>query len=214
MKKSKTTEHFATICLCLLAFFWGISGLFAHSMTPPPAKGKEKLIVVKNNKLIFDPYEHVGENTRILHIGVATQPKFGTLNFRNDNTIVYQPNQDLCEETDEFAYFIETAQGTETYEVNVEILCESLTILSGFSPDSDDDYNTFTILGIQNYPNNTLLIFNKWGEQVYSAKGYQNDWKGTEKERPTTADEGVYYYVFNDGQGHSYSGYVQVLAGS
>jgi gliding motility-associated-like protein len=43
------------------------------------------------------------------------------------------------------------------------------------------------------YPENKVMIFNRWGDKVYEKEGYQNDWNGTYKNRPLPA--GAYYYT-------------------
>ena len=88
---------------------------------------------------------------------------------------------------------------------------EDLTILSGFSPNGDGINDTFTILGVHSFPNNTLTIFNKWGEQIFYKKGYQNDWNGEAVGGKSLASkESIYYYVFDTGEGKSFSGYLQI----
>lgn len=49
------------------------------------------------------------------------------------------------------------------------------------------------------YPNNTLTVFNQWGDQVYHEEAYQNDWKGTYQgnDLPT----GTYFIVADRGDG-------------
>ena len=57
--------------------------------------------------------------------------------------------------------------------INIEIF-----IPEGFTPNSDGINDYFEITGIDNYPENELLIFNRWGNLVYKAKPYKNDWNG------------------------------------
>jgi gliding motility-associated-like protein len=44
------------------------------------------------------------------------------------------------------------------------------------------------------YNNNELFVYNQWGDEVYAAQTYGNDWQGTfnGNDLPT----GTYYYVF------------------
>jgi gliding motility-associated-like protein/uncharacterized repeat protein (TIGR01451 family) len=51
-------------------------------------------------------------------------------------------------------------------------------IPEGFSPNGDGTNDLFVIRGIANYPNNTFVIFNRWGNKVYEASPYQNTWDG------------------------------------
>jgi len=38
------------------------------------------------------------------------------------------------------------------------------------------------------------MIFNRWGDKVFTTKGYQNDWEGTYNGNDLPA--GTYYYIF------------------
>ncbi len=72
------------------------------------------------------------------------------------------------------------------------------TVPQGFSPNGDGVNDFFEILGIEQYPNNYLIIYNRWGNQVYDKHGYANTWNGNYigdfsigKELPTA----TYYYI-------------------
>ena len=202
----------ALLSLALFTFFAFNLSAFPQGIEPSKLPAEE-MIVIKNNKLIFDLFGETMTPVKVQDKGIVKSPKFGKVKFNKDESITYQPSKDVCEETDEFTYFIKSKKGIDTLQIKVEILCESLTIMSGFTPDGDGENDTFTILGVQNYPNNSLLIFNKWGEQIYSKNNYSNDWSGGENEGKNYASEdSVYYYVFEDGKGQSYSGYLQILA--
>jgi large repetitive protein len=45
-----------------------------------------------------------------------------------------------------------------------------------------------------NNPDSELLVFNEWGDRVYYAKPYRNNWKGTYKNG--NLPDGTYYYLF------------------
>jgi gliding motility-associated-like protein len=77
-----------------------------------------------------------------------------------------------------------------------------------FSPNGDNNNDTFVILNVEEYPNNSIEIFNRWGEKVYSAKPYDNSWNGTSSKGIISNDlpEGTYFYVFNDGFGNDIKG--------
>ena len=81
-----------------------------------------------------------------------------------------------------------------------------LTIYNEFSPDGDGVNETFVIDCIEQYPNNTLEVYNRWGNIVYSAKGYLNDWEGESNGRAVIKQSdnlpvGTYYYVLDLGDG-------------
>ncbi|MFT7606222.1 MAG: gliding motility-associated-like protein, partial [Saprospiraceae bacterium] len=79
---------------------------------------------------------------------------------------------------------------------------------TGFSPNGDGVNDFFYIEGIEAFPDSKLNIFNRWGNEVYNKEGYLNDWGGTWKNK--LLPDGTYFYVLTDGNGHSYSGYVQI----
>lgn len=81
-----------------------------------------------------------------------------------------------------------------------------------FSPNNDNDNDVFIIPGIENYPDNDIQIFNRWGSIVYEQKSYINEWKGTNtagKELPT----GAYYYIvkLNDKSKTTINGSITII---
>ncbi|MFH4966026.1 gliding motility-associated C-terminal domain-containing protein, partial [Gaetbulibacter sp. M235] len=77
---------------------------------------------------------------------------------------------------------------------------DCLTVYNEFSPNGDSVNDVFVIECIENYPDNKLEVYNRWGNLVYSKKGYRNDWDGTSNGRRTInksneLPEGTYYYV-------------------
>lgn len=176
---------------------------------PSTVQSDDHLIVVKNHKLIFDIFKKSQTSEDIV---VLTAPEYGKVFISGQDSMTYIPQADICEQSDYFSYRLKTDNGFDTIDVTIEILCETLTIVSGFSPNGDGVNDNFTILGVQNFPNNSILIFNKWGEKIFQQKGYENNWGG-EKDHGDSlpAEESLYYYVFEDGEGQSYSGYVKIM---
>jgi len=144
-------------------------------------------------------------------IYVDNPPANGTVTYNGDGTFNYEPNEGYCspDEGDSFTYVICDELGCDTAMVTIYILCDELVIYTGFSPNNDNINETFQILGLEGLPeNNNLIIFNRWGNQVFNTRNYQNDWRGTwnGKDLP----DGTYFYVFNDGRDNIYSGYIQL----
>ncbi|MBC8644194.1 gliding motility-associated C-terminal domain-containing protein [Flavobacterium lindanitolerans] len=88
--------------------------------------------------------------------------------------------------------------------ISIEPIC--LIVYNEFSPNNDGDNDLFRIDCIENYPNNTLQIHNRYGVEVYKTRGYHNTWDGTanvnspineDKKLPT----GTYYYILDLGDG-------------
>ena len=85
--------------------------------------------------------------------------------------------------------------------------CDTTTffIPEGFSPNSDEINDLFVIRGIENYPSNDFVVFNRWGNPVFEASPYANNWDGTIDKGIHLGDNllpvGTYFYVLNLGNG-------------
>ncbi|HTL81376.1 MAG TPA: gliding motility-associated C-terminal domain-containing protein [Bacteroidia bacterium] len=77
----------------------------------------------------------------------------------------------------------------------------ALEMPTGYSPNADGSNDYFVIHGIEAYPNNTIEVFNRWGNKVYSAEDYMNTWVGMNNSGDQLPD-GTYFVVLNinDGQ--------------
>ena len=143
-------------------------------------------------------------------IYLVTKPLNGAVTLNDAGTVSYIPDESYCdsEVPDSLQYAICNQVGCDTATVYFYVFCEDLVIYTGFSPNEDGVGDFFFIEGIEGYPNNTLTIFNRWGNQVFHTDGYKNDWKGTwnGKDLP----DGTYFYMLDDGQGRSFTGYVQI----
>jgi gliding motility-associated-like protein len=78
----------------------------------------------------------------------------------------------------------------------------------GFSPNGDGNNDFWTIGGIDNYPDNAVKVYNRWGNLVYETSGYNNaniSWKGESNGKLLLGSNGVpdgtYFYFINvDGE--------------
>jgi gliding motility-associated-like protein len=82
--------------------------------------------------------------------------------------------------------------------LELDITCDNEDLVEVFNVmDSDNPY--FIIRGIEDYPRNTLQIFNRWGVLVFEQDNYSNDWDGFSNGRLTISNggklpNGTYYY--------------------
>ncbi len=65
---------------------------------------------------------------------------------------------------------------------------------ASFSPNGDDINDTWGLSNVQNYPNFTLEIFNRWGQMVHQQKNEFKVWDG--KQFGIDVPIGTYYYIF------------------
>jgi gliding motility-associated-like protein/uncharacterized repeat protein (TIGR01451 family) len=83
----------------------------------------------------------------------------------------------------------------------IEAFPTDFNIPEGFSPNGDGINDEFVIRGIDNYPDNTFVIFNRWGDKVFEASPYQNTWTGNStRGLRVGGDElpvGTYFYLLD-----------------
>ncbi|MBA4743842.1 MAG: gliding motility-associated C-terminal domain-containing protein [Muricauda sp.] len=150
-----------------------------------------------------------------------------------ESTIIYNQAQvtaDLVgstdavfDDSDDDSYLENDATAT-----NVSNFCEftggpGFEIFNGITPNGDGSNDFFRIQGIENYPDNNVKIFNRWGVLVYQTDSYgqeNNLFHGISEGRATLQEErklpsGTYFYILtftsedNPGE-ESYSGYLYI----
>lgn len=57
------------------------------------------------------------------------------------------------------------------------------------SPNDDGSNDKLYFKGLENYPNNKIVIYSSSGEKIYEITNYENDWDGRGEK------EGTYYYI-------------------
>ena len=179
------------------------------NMVPPVAIDDDSMTVVNTGINAFGILLNDMINGETVNVEIITDPSNGTVTLNADNTVDYMPDNNFCGD-DTFTYVITTPAGSDTAVVNISILCEAITIFNGFSPNNDGVNDTFRIMGIESFPNNEVIIFNRWGNQVYYKRGYTNaeGFDGTWE--TSVLPDGTYFYVIDDGEGNKFSGYLQI----
>ncbi|MGI4867538.1 MAG: gliding motility-associated C-terminal domain-containing protein [Janthinobacterium lividum] len=94
--------------------------------------------------------------------------------------------------------------------VTVTVL-RRVRIPNAFTPNADNNDDTWQIANIEEYPGNHVLVFNRWGQKVFEASGYSrsNEWNGTSNGQDLPF--ATYYYVITLGNGKSFTGPLTVL---
>ena len=74
--------------------------------------------------------------------------------------------------------------------------CE-LELPTGFSPNGDGFNDGYYIKGIDRYPDNEVIVFNRWGNEVYRKSNYKNsDWVG-QNNGGEDLPEGTYFLILD-----------------
>jgi gliding motility-associated-like protein len=87
---------------------------------------------------------------------------------------------------------------------------DCLFIPDAFSPNNDGVNDRWVLRNIRLYPNNSMQVFNQWGQQLYSATPYLDPWDG--KHNGNLLPPATYYYIFSRGDGSaSFTGPLTLL---
>lgn len=144
-------------------------------------------------------------------VTIEEEPANGTLELGSAGLMTYTPDLTFIG-VDSAVYQVcqqgcGCATATIIFTVGGGAQCEVPSIIT---PNSDGMNDAFIVpcLGQGNeYPNSIVSIFNQWGDEVFHAEPYRNDWEGTfdgEDLPPAT-----YFYIIDLGNGDKpMSGYL------
>jgi len=172
-------------------------------------------------EVLENDYDQDGE---IVSVTLCSTPENGVAQVNNDGTITYSPYLGFAGD-DSFCYVI-CDDGTPTLcdtamvyihikEVNVG---EDIVIYNGFTPNGDGTNDKWIIENLENYPDNEVLIFNRWGDKLLYMEDYDNTtvyWDGNNDQGKPLPD-GTYYYVINifyEGEVYNFAGWVYMQKG-
>ena len=101
-------------------------------------------------------------------------PTNGDAFVKEDNTILYRPRVRFIG-TDYFVYELCTpsSQSCTTTTVTVKVT-HKVVADNAMSANGDDKNDYFHIVGIENYPDNQVTIYNRNGEKVFTISHYDN----------------------------------------
>lgn len=75
------------------------------------------------------------------------------------------------------------------YYTKLAVSGSSLFIPNLYTPNGDGTNDVFEIRGLELFAENDITIVNRWGNEVFKASNYKNNWTGE------GLNEGTYYYV-------------------
>jgi len=99
-----------------------------------------------------------------------------------------------------------------TAQLRIVVLDDfNLTVYNAVTPNGDGMNDTWIIENIWAYPEALVIIFNRYGMEVYRVTGYNNDWDATYK--GNDLPDGPYYYVIThpDFGDKVYKGVINVI---
>ncbi|TGE05384.1 T9SS type B sorting domain-containing protein [Hymenobacter fodinae] len=132
-----------------------------------------------------------------------------SLSFRNND-----PLRPIASPTETTTYTLSAGEGgcADSDQVTITVR-PPIRIPNAFTPNGDGRDDTWQIEFIEQFPDNTVTVFNRWGNKIFSAENYSraNEWRGDMNGKP--APVGTYYYVVvtKGPLGKSYSGSITIL---
>ncbi len=104
-----------------------------------------------------------------------------------------------------------------TFGSSTRLLDGDLEIFTAVSPNGDGFNDTFTIQGLAKFPENELMIYNRWGVLVFQKQAYHENqnFAGISEGRATISQktelpEGTYYYVLKIEGAKDKAGYLYI----
>ena len=88
---------------------------------------------------------------------------------------------------------------TDVASINICVIEDPLSVLEAvtvITPNGDGLNDVLEFRGLEAFPENRLVIFNRWGGILFEKRGYQIDgqyWEGLRDGSPLPAD--TYYYI-------------------
>jgi gliding motility-associated-like protein len=157
----------------------------------------ESGVAINLEVLLNDNYSSVTTNVIVI-------PQNGSADELTNGTIDYLANADYVG-ADTFTYQIcditcPTLCDTATVDLNVNPII-NIVYPNILTPNGDGFNDILFFNGLEYFPENELEIYNRWGERVYYAKPYMNDWTGLNnsdgaKVQGINLGSDTYYYIF------------------
>lgn len=97
--------------------------------------------------------------------------------------------------------------------IEKQVAACDLKIFNGLTPNADGENDTWQIENIDQFPNNKVMVFNRWGEKVFEISGYNN----IDKAWPLNGDtskltSSTYFYIIDPGDGSkALKGWVELI---
>jgi len=146
-------------------------------------------------QILRNPDCHGGQNGKIYVSVIATDPPYEYEWNNGDTTSLI----------DGLGYGVYTlritdASGNDT-STTIKLRESECGIYSDivFTPNGDGINDTWGIYGLGFYPENKILVYNRWGQKVYEHQGeYNEPWDGRDLFGVPVPDNTYYYIIYGD----------------
>ncbi|TQO37205.1 gliding motility-associated-like protein [Arenibacter algicola] len=73
----------------------------------------------------------------------------------------------------------------------------TIVYAQAFTPNGDNINDTWIIQGIEKFPSAVVTVFNRYGNEVFKATNYNNNWDGRRRSNSEKLPPGSYYFVID-----------------
>ncbi len=160
------------------------------------------------------------QRTGAVTVRLLGEPSFGEILSNLNGVITFEAPQGLSATTmidyELCSVACPTRCDTATLTIRSSADGSNPTVFNAFTPNGDgmNDLFVFDILTLRpdEFPDNEIIIFNRWGDILYQAAPYGNNWDGR-NQNGQDVPEGTYYYILrlNIGEGEIIRGDVTVI---
>lgn len=174
---------------------------------PPQAQADEYFLETAGALTDIRPLDNDTGWDQVFHFFEILSPVTnGQLLPQADGSFHYLPDQGFTG-SDQFSYQICLDCDTElcsTATVDIQVTYDGICFIPTIiTPNGDQTNDRLNIPCLESgaFPQNKLIVFNQWGDKVYEASPYTNDWEGTWRgEAGKDLPDGTYFYNFKRDQ--------------
>jgi gliding motility-associated-like protein len=139
-------------------------------------------------------------------------PVLGTACSTGDVTSTHVPGQEFEIGKTTVIYSGTNTSGTKlTCSFDVTVVLKSIIVHEVITPNGDGENDVWIIKNIEHFPDNDLIVFDRWGSVIHRAKGYDgsaNAWAGA------NVPAGTYFYTLiinSNASKTEYKGFVELV---
>jgi gliding motility-associated-like protein len=149
--------------------------------------------------LLANDYDEDGHT--LIITGFCSEPMHGLVTTNPDQTISYTPLMDYTG-PDEFCYILcddGLPELCDTAWVFIDVMPLIDPVIHNIlTPNGDGKNETLVIDYINQYPENEVYIFNRWGDEMASFTNYDNvtnNWDARNRKTNEIVPTGTYYFI-------------------
>jgi gliding motility-associated-like protein len=106
-----------------------------------------------------------------------------------------------------FIWKVSNGSCVSSDEVIIEV--SDIVTPTVITPNEDGLNDELIFPGLQAFPGSSIMIYNRWGSEVYRNSDYKNDWKGKDKNNRDLQPD-TYYYILRISNGRIIKGFIEI----